>query len=522
MSNNRFSLHTISRARLAFPKANVGAVLVGDDDVVISESCSDYYQTFAVRPLLENIGIQILPGAAWTVSWPSSPELRHRLASATLFLTLEPSSAQTMSLIAQAGITRVVIGALHPIPEMRGKGVAALQAAGIQVGLVPDLEEECQLVIQDYAEIANSKFQRMARKHFELFGRPLGFLHCSVIDSEIVKAFIEQSLGSAKQPKDDATPNRSQGPYELAPPPDMIWTSKSSAEELAEGEGMAMPWYEQADAVVATFPRPGNGPPDDDSVAGRLFGVRWLATHGSKLPAAVERILVLDATDLKDLPLVNGDPNLPPSIDIEAFWAAQNRKPTRIILRRGDDRVAQDLAKAAAAAAEKAAEAALLAAAAIRPGDAARAAEIALECQKSAQASADFVMKELHASTEMRRKLEALGVIVESIEGGDPIDVVNYLGEQYGMHSVVWRAGCWGERGVRIVMSGAFQWVSAHLTVQSEGSKFWQLMKAENAVQGTKRICMCIHPLASSVSSLTFVDSSCLRTAQQSANFLRH
>jgi pyrimidine deaminase RibD-like protein len=271
MSNNRFSLHTISRARSAFPKANVGAVLVGDDDVVISESCSDYYQTFAVRPLLENIGIQILPGAAWTVSWPSSPELRHRLASATLFLTLEPSSAQTMSLIAQAGITRVVIGALHPIPEMRGKGVAALQAAGIQVGLVPDLEEECQLVIQDYAEIANSKFQRMARKHFELFGRPLGFLHCSVIDSEIVKAFIEQSLGSAKQPKDDATPNRSQGPYELAPPPDMIWTSKSSAEELAEGEGMAMPWYEQADAVVATFPRPGNGPPDDDSVASNTW-----------------------------------------------------------------------------------------------------------------------------------------------------------------------------------------------------------------------------------------------------------
>jgi hypothetical protein len=29
----------------------------------------------------------------------------------------------------------------------------------------------------------------MARKHFESFGRPLGFLHCSVVDSDDVESF---------------------------------------------------------------------------------------------------------------------------------------------------------------------------------------------------------------------------------------------------------------------------------------------------------------------------------------------
>ena len=29
----------------------------------------------------------------------------------------------------------------------------------------------------------------MARKHFNAFGRPLGFLHCSVVDSDDVESF---------------------------------------------------------------------------------------------------------------------------------------------------------------------------------------------------------------------------------------------------------------------------------------------------------------------------------------------
>ena len=52
---------------------------------------------------------------------------------------------------------------------------------------------------------------------------------------------------------------------------------------------------------MATFPKPGNGPVGDDSVTGRLNGLKWLATYGEDLPAGVERVLVMDATDLNDL-----------------------------------------------------------------------------------------------------------------------------------------------------------------------------------------------------------------------------
>ena len=101
------------------------------------------------------------------------------------------------------------------------------------------------------------------------------------------------------------------------------------------------------DAVVATFPRPGNGPVDDDSITARLNGLKWLSTYGSELPAGVERILVMDATDLADLPLTNDDPTLPKGVDVEKFWASKGRKPTRVLLRRGRSAQAQAAAKAA-------------------------------------------------------------------------------------------------------------------------------------------------------------------------------
>jgi hypothetical protein len=114
-----------------------------------------------------------------------------------------------------------------------------------------------------------------------------------------------------------------------------------------------MPWYEQVDAVAATFPREGHGPRDDQSVKARLNGLKWLATSGENLPANVERILVLDATDLKDLPVSNDDPNLPEGVDVEAFWKSSGRKPSRVLLRSGDNAQAIAAATAAAAVAEK-------------------------------------------------------------------------------------------------------------------------------------------------------------------------
>ena len=83
----------------------------------------------------------------------------------------------------------------------------------------------------------------------------------------------------------------------------------------------------------------------------------------------------------------------------------------------------------------------------------------------------------------LKRRLEELGVIVETIEGGEPIDVMRHLGKRNGLQTVVWRAGCWGDRGVRAILDAAFQWVSAHLAVDATGGRFWQLMLAENAVQ---------------------------------------
>ena len=145
------------------------------------------------------------------------------------------------------------------------------------------------------------------------------------------------------------------GSYELAPPPESVWANgeddegekdfteiddffglDDSSDEEKKSNPM-MPWYEQMDAVVATFPREGNGKQDDQSIMSRLNGLKWLATSGEVLPANVERILVLDATDLCDLPVSNDDPNLPPGVDVETFWKGDGRKPSRILLRSGDN-----------------------------------------------------------------------------------------------------------------------------------------------------------------------------------------
>lgn len=241
--------------------------------------------------------------------------------------------------------------------------------------------------------------------------------------------------------------------------------------------------YEQADAVVATFPRPGNGPADDNSLAARLNGLKWLSTHGTKLPPGVERILVMDATDLEFLPMTNDSPYNPSGVDVESFWAAEGRKPTRVLLRRGQSAEAKAAAEAAVEAAQCAAKAAQAAKEAIETGDAAQAAESAIGFQQAALEQTKKIHKQLEAAQQLKTALMDRGVIVETIQGGEPIDVMKHLGKRSGLNTVVWRAGCWGERGVKAILAGAFQWVSAHLAVGATGGRFWQLMVAENAVQ---------------------------------------
>mmetsp|Transcript_31612 Transcript_31612/g.48392 ORF Transcript_31612/g.48392 Transcript_31612/m.48392 type:complete len:347 (+) Transcript_31612:3-1043(+) len=259
----------------------------------------------------------------------------------------------------------------------------------------------------------------------------------------------------------------------------MDFEDEDSQESLS-GNPM-LPWYEQVDAVIVTFPKEGNA--DDPTITGRLKGLKWLATTGEELPANVERILVLDANDLEDLPLTNDDPNLPEGVDVEAFWAGVGRKPTRILLRYGENVQAQAWAEAAAQAAKAAADAAQAARLALEKGEAEKYTEAAISAKESANEATQFVQKELEKTQDIKKKLKDYGAIIDMVSGGKPIEIMSHLGKTNGYETVVWRAGCWGERGVQSILAGAFQWVSAHIAVDAVGGRFWQLMLAERAVQ---------------------------------------
>mmetsp|Transcript_20292 Transcript_20292/g.38296 ORF Transcript_20292/g.38296 Transcript_20292/m.38296 type:complete len:565 (+) Transcript_20292:225-1919(+) len=469
------------------------------------------YAGDAVEFAFQEAGISATPLREWCVAWPSDSKFRKDIAESTLYLTMEPSTKRwgqekppITQLIEMANIPRLVIGCRDPIPEDAAKGAGALHAAGVSVTMGV-MEKDCQKLIEGYAQLANEKVQRMARQHMKRFGRPMGHLHCSVIDSDDAEAFARNGNSFGKNFGGQHLSYRDFGTYEIAPPPESIWASDTAEDDLDEftsevdeffnmdfeeedaqetlGKNPMMPWYEQVDACVATFPKAGNGPVNDPSTAARLKGLKWLATGGKSLPAGVERVLVMDAQDLKDLPLTNDDPNLPPGVDVEEFWKANGRKPSRVLLRHGDNAMAVAVAKAAAKAAAAAADASAKAQAAIETGDAELAAEAALECQQAAMASNDFIQKEIQKTQDLKQRLINLGVKVEVLRGSQPIDVMKHLGKRSGYNSVVWRAGCWGNRGVEAILAGAYQRISAHLAVDAIGGKFWQLMLAERALQ---------------------------------------
>ncbi|GAX25020.1 hypothetical protein FisN_2Lh304 [Fistulifera solaris] len=489
-----------------FPQPDIGAVLVSAEGKIMGHGRSDY-NTHAVRACFENAGLSITPLSEWCVSWPEDETFRRELSQSTLYVTLEPSNERQGTalppmtrLIQLTGVRRVVIGCADPVQSRALKGASALHAAGIDVFVGTACESLCKAVIEDHAILANSKLHRMARNNFRQFKRPLGFLHCSVVASDNVQAFARHGNAFGTEIDGKKLSYRDLGRFEIAPPPEVIWADTTPEgddgdffnvdfeEESLESDPVTMgspmmPWYEQVDAVVATFPKAGNGPTDDTSVTARLNGLKWLATHGEELPAGVERIIVMDATDLPELPLSNKDPNLPRSVDVESFWRATGRKKTRVLLRRGLNERARAAALAAANAAAKCAELAQAAAMAIESGDAERCAQAAIEYEKLAKSEMSFIQDELGKTQKLKAQLEEYGVVVETIEGGEPVDVMKHLGERNGYQTVVWRAGCWGDRGVQSILAGAFQWVSAHLAVDAIGGRFWQLMLAENALQ---------------------------------------
>lgn len=248
-------------------------------------------------------------------------------------------------------------------------------------------------------------------------------MHCSVVDSDNVEAFARQGNAFGKDFGGKNLGSRNFGAYGIAPPPEVVWAGDIEDDLEAEmnnifdmdfddeeemesiAKNPMMPWYEQVDAVIVTFPKKSS---DEDDTS-RMNGLKWMSTIGESLPANVERILVMDATDLAELPLTNDDPNLPPGVDIETFWAAKNRKPTRVLLRKGENAQAQAAARAAAQAAQAAADAAQAALEAMESGQAAEAAEAAVKNQQAASAATALVQAEL-AKAQVRKSYANLMV----------------------------------------------------------------------------------------------------------------
>jgi diaminohydroxyphosphoribosylaminopyrimidine deaminase/5-amino-6-(5-phosphoribosylamino)uracil reductase len=127
---------------------------------------------------------------------------------ATAYMSLEPCAhrGQTppcaRALIA-AGVARVVVGCSDPYPAVRGRGIAMLKRAGIEV-TVGVLEAECQRLNQGF-------FTRVTR------GRPMGILKlAATLDGRIA-----------------------------APSGDSQWISSEESRELVHR------WRREADAVMA-------------------------------------------------------------------------------------------------------------------------------------------------------------------------------------------------------------------------------------------------------------------------------
>jgi pyrimidine deaminase RibD-like protein len=210
----------------AYPNPTTGAILVAEDGTVLGRGHSDYARD-SVQAVMEDVGLDVSPLKEWCVKWPSSNKLRKDLHKATLYLTLEPSCERkgqalppTTQLIELSGVQRVVIGCPDPTAERSSKGADALHSAGLEVTMGSVLFDDCSTLISLYAERVNDKLQRLARKHYNQFQKPLGFLHCSVVDSNNLEAFARHGNAFGKDFDGNNLSFREFGAYEIAPPPE--------------------------------------------------------------------------------------------------------------------------------------------------------------------------------------------------------------------------------------------------------------------------------------------------------------
>lgn len=101
-----------------YPNPCVGAVVVLDDEVIGQAHSGPTGQAHAERAALAQAG--------------------ERARGGTMYVTLEPCAhtgrtPPCVDAIIEAGITRVVYGIADPAPQVQGRGLAALRAAGIEV-----------------------------------------------------------------------------------------------------------------------------------------------------------------------------------------------------------------------------------------------------------------------------------------------------------------------------------------------------------------------------------------------------
>jgi len=113
------------------PNPMVGAVLVFEDRIIGEGYHHRYGGPHAEPDCIDSV----------------SPADKDLIARSTLYVSLEPcahhgKTPPCADLIVRMGIPRVVIGCRDPFPEVNGKGIERLRAAGInvQVGI---LEKEC-------------------------------------------------------------------------------------------------------------------------------------------------------------------------------------------------------------------------------------------------------------------------------------------------------------------------------------------------------------------------------------------
>ena len=125
------------------PNPSVGAVVVHSDKIIGEGFTSAYGGNHAEVNAIASV---------------TNTEL---LKEATIYVTLEPCShfgktPPCADLIVQQKLKRVVIGALDTNPLVAGKGVARIEAAGIDV-TTGVLEEECRQQHQRFFTVQNKK-----------------------------------------------------------------------------------------------------------------------------------------------------------------------------------------------------------------------------------------------------------------------------------------------------------------------------------------------------------------------------